>query len=99
MIGDFEEGTTQEVELFDGSKIVLKKLESKYDPCDRWQAMHMLEEAHSNNWLVTGLIYVDPDQPTIYDIYNLSGTALNRLPTEKIRPPQAALERLNSSLF
>ncbi len=61
MIGDFEEGTTQEVELFDGSKIVLKKLESEYDPCDRWQAMHMLEEAHLNNWLVTGLIYVDPE--------------------------------------
>jgi 2-oxoglutarate ferredoxin oxidoreductase subunit beta len=99
MLGDFEEGTTQEVELFDGSKIVLKKLESEYDPCDRWQAMHMLEEAHMNNWLVTGLIYVDPTQPTMYDIYHLTDTALNRLPAEKIRPPRAELDRLNSSLF
>jgi 2-oxoglutarate ferredoxin oxidoreductase subunit beta len=99
MLGDFEEGTTQEVELFDGSKIVLKKLESEYDPCDRWQAMHMLEEAHLNNWLVTGLIYVDPSQPTMYDIYHLSDTALNRLPAGKIRPPRAELDRLNSSLF
>jgi 2-oxoglutarate/2-oxoacid ferredoxin oxidoreductase subunit beta len=99
MIGDFEEGTTQEVELFDGSKIVLKKLESEYNPRDRWQAMHMLEEAHRNNWLVTGLIYVDPDQPTIYDIYNISGTALNRLPPEKIRPLRSELDRLNSTMF
>jgi 2-oxoglutarate/2-oxoacid ferredoxin oxidoreductase subunit beta len=99
MIGDFEEGTTQEVELFDGSKIILKKLESDYDPCDRWQAMHMLEEAHMNNWLVTGLIYFDPKEPTMVDIFNLSETPLNRLPPEKIRPGRADLERLNSSLF
>jgi 2-oxoglutarate ferredoxin oxidoreductase subunit beta len=48
---------------------------------------------------VTGLIYVDPDQPTIYDIYNISGTALNRLPPEKIRPPRSELDRLNSTMF
>jgi len=33
------------VELHDGSVVVFKKLENDYDPTDRWQALHMLEEA------------------------------------------------------
>jgi hypothetical protein len=45
------------------------------------------------------LIYVDPNQPTMIDNYNLTESALNRLPAEKIRPSRADLERLNSSLF
>ena len=44
-VEDFDEGTTREVELHDGSMVVLKKLEKDYDPTDRSQAYHVLEEA------------------------------------------------------
>ena len=78
-VEDFEEGTSREINLFDGSTIILKKLEKDYDPTDHWQAMRVLEEAQANHWLVTGLLYINPNQPTIYDIYNLPETALNRM--------------------
>jgi 2-oxoglutarate ferredoxin oxidoreductase subunit beta len=94
MVEDFEEGDVKEVTLHDGSVVILKKLEKDYDPTDRWQAMHMLEEAQQNNWLVTGLIYLNTAPPSIYDLYNLPGTPLNRLTEEKLRPSKDSLDAL-----
>ena len=59
----------------------------------------MLEDAHRNNWLVTGLIYVDPDVPTLFDIYNIPETPLNRTPNEKLRPSPEVLEKINGGLL
>lgn len=98
MIEDFREGDVKEVTMHDGSVVILKKLEADYDPTDRWQAMHMLEEAQQNNWLVTGLIYVNTQAPSIYDLYNMPETPLNRLPAEKLRPSRASLDELNNQM-
>lgn len=97
-VEDFEEGTSKEINLFDGSTIILKKLEKDYDPTDHWQAMRVLEEAQANHWLVTGLLYINPNQPTIYDIYNLPETALNRMQENQLRPKQETLDVLNAAM-
>ena len=99
MVEDFEENTVREIELHDGSTVVLKKLDRDYDPTNRWEAMHMLEEAHKNDWLVTGLIYVDPDQPSMYDLYKLVDKPLNRLTQKDLRPSRESLDRLNTLMF
>lgn len=98
-VEDFEEGTTREVTLHDGSQVVLKKLENDYDPTSRWQALHMLEEAQANNWLVTGLIYVDPNMPTMYDQYNMPDIPLNRMNEKQLRPSRESLEKVNGMMF
>jgi 2-oxoglutarate ferredoxin oxidoreductase subunit beta len=97
-VEDFEEGTTREIKLFDDSTIVLKKLEKDYDPTDHWQAMKALEEAQVNRWLVTGLLYINPNQPTIFDNYDLPETALNRLQENQLRPKPETLDALNSAM-
>ena len=96
-VEDFEEGQVKEVTLYDGSQIILKKLERDYDPTDRWQALRMLEDAQHNNWLVTGLIYVEPHAPTIFDRYNLVDEPLNRLENERLRPSREAIDQINAS--
>jgi 2-oxoglutarate/2-oxoacid ferredoxin oxidoreductase subunit beta len=98
MVEDFEEGTTREVTLHDGSSVMLKKLERDYDPTDRWQAFHVLEEAQRKNWLVTGLLYVDPNQPAMFDFYNLPEIPLNRLTEKSLRPTYDTLEKINASM-
>ncbi|HEX7434912.1 MAG TPA: 2-oxoacid:ferredoxin oxidoreductase subunit beta [Anaerolineaceae bacterium] len=98
-VEDFEEGTIREVTLHNGSQIILKKLERDYDPTDRWQALRMLEQAQSNDWLVTGLIYVNPDVPTIFDLHNLSDTPLNRLGEDLLRPSRESLDKINESFL
>jgi 2-oxoglutarate ferredoxin oxidoreductase subunit beta len=98
-VDDFEEGTTREVTLHDGGLVILKKLEKEYDPRDRWQALRILEEAQLNNWLITGLIYVDPDVPSMLDLYNIPETPLNRTPNNKLRPPKESIDSLNEMMF
>src|SRR5512145_2219991 len=39
---EFEAGTVREVEMHDGSSIVLKKLEADYNPTSRFEALHKL---------------------------------------------------------
>jgi 2-oxoglutarate ferredoxin oxidoreductase subunit beta len=98
-VEDFERGTTREVTMFDGSTVVLKKLESAYDPTDKMQALNKLQEAADNNWLLTGLLYVDPNVPILFDKYNIPETPLNRLANEKLRPSSEVLDAINNSMF
>jgi len=97
-IEDYEEGSTREVEMHDGSVVVLKKLDKDYDPTNRSEAYRVLEEAQRNNWLVTGLIYIDPHVPSLYESYNID-EQLNRLPVERLRPPVESMTQLNELLF
>lgn len=98
-IDDFEGGMVKEVKMHDGSTVVLKKLENDYDPTDKWQALRMLEDAEQNNWLLTGLIYIEPETPTIFDKYNLPDTPLNRLANDKLRPSRKTFDRVNDMMF
>ena len=56
---DYEAGTAQQVELHDGSHIVLKKIAEDHDPTDRRAAIRLLEESRERGQLLTGLLYVD----------------------------------------
>ena len=96
---EYAEGEATEVTMHDGSKVILKKLERDYDPCDRSAAMRLLEEANAKQWLLTGLIYINPDQPSLMDIYNLTDTALNRLPEERLRPAPESIAKVNAMMF
>src|SRR5512146_1254483 len=69
--GEFPEGTVREVTMHDGSMVILKKLEKDYDPTNRAGAIQMMEEAQSNNWLVTGLMYIDTSKPALTEMFNL----------------------------
>lgn len=99
ILDEFKEGETKEVALHDGSVVILKKLEQEYDPRDKWQAMQILEEADKHNWLVTGLIYINPDQPSLYDFMNLTDKPLNRFPAMDLRPSRETLDEINESMI
>jgi 2-oxoglutarate ferredoxin oxidoreductase subunit beta len=94
---DYQDGQVKEVTLHDGSTIILKKLELDYDPTNRAEAMRLLEEANAKQWLLTGLIYVNPEQVSLIDIYNLPETPLNRLPESRLRPSPETLDQINST--
>jgi len=95
----YEKGETLEVPLFDGTHIILKKLAHDYEPTDRVRALQMLEDANRKNELVTGLIYINPKQISLFDLYDLPDMPLNRLPIEKLRPSPESLEEINQQMF
>ena len=96
---EYEPGEAKEVTMHDGSKVILKKLELDYDPTDRAEALRMLEEANAKQWLMTGLIYINPEQPSLMDIYNLTETPLNRLSTQRLRPAPETMQVVNELMF
>jgi 2-oxoglutarate ferredoxin oxidoreductase subunit beta len=96
---EYDQGEDVEVTMHDGSMVVLKKLERDYDPTDRAAAIRVLEEANACNCLITGLIYIDTDQQSLDEIYNLPETPLNRLPEERIRPARETIQQVNDMMF
>jgi 2-oxoglutarate ferredoxin oxidoreductase subunit beta len=98
-IDDHEEGEMREVELHDGSVVLLKKLEREYDPTNRMAAIQELENAAAQKILLTGLIYVEPDRQSLTEIYDLVDEPLNRLKEDKLRPSKESLAELTAMMF
>ncbi|MEA2008389.1 MAG: thiamine pyrophosphate-dependent enzyme, partial [Chloroflexota bacterium] len=95
---DYEKGQIVKVDLHDGTHVILKKLGYDYVPNDRGAALQLLEEANSKQELVTGLIYINPDQKTIFDIDYLPPAELNRVPAENLRPSRESLDGVNAMM-
>jgi 2-oxoglutarate/2-oxoacid ferredoxin oxidoreductase subunit beta len=98
-VEDFEAGDIRDVSLHDGSVVRLKKLENDYDPTDIYRALHLLEDSEKKQLLVTGLIYVDPERPSLFDLYNLPEIPLNRLTEEQLRPTRESIDMVNSLML
>jgi len=96
---ELEEGEVREVAMHDGSVVILKNLEKDYDPSNRFQALRVLEEARNNDWITTGLIYINDEKPTLNDTYNLVEKPLNRLDASDLRPGSDMIDKVNALMF
>lgn len=95
-IEDYEDEI--EVELHDGGSIVLKKIDPDHDPTDRDAAYAAIQRSLAEEKLITGLLYINENEPTLTELLNLTDTPLAQLPDEKLRPSRQALEELIASL-
>jgi 2-oxoglutarate ferredoxin oxidoreductase subunit beta len=89
---DYEPGEATEVPLHDGSILMLKKLERDYDPSDRVAALSLLEQARAEQQLITGLVFYNPDQPSLQEVEDLIDIPLSQLPDEMLRPAPETLQ-------
>jgi 2-oxoglutarate ferredoxin oxidoreductase subunit beta len=88
-----------QVQMHDGSRIVLKKLDPDYDPTDKLLAFRTLEEARQQQHFITGLIYINQqERPDLHELLHFSETPLAYLPDEMLRPDRAALEKVLATL-
>ena len=94
-IDEYDDET--EVQMHDGSWIVLKKLAEDYDPTDRDAAYRILEQARREQKFLTGLFYINEDQPDINEMLNMVDTPLVNLPESKIKPSREALDKIMAS--
>jgi len=95
---EYGEGEVREVELHDGSRLVLKKLHKDYDPTDKLTAIQTIHEAQRKGHVLTGILYVDPARPTFVEMLNLADEPLATLPESKTRPSREALEEIMEEL-
>jgi 2-oxoglutarate ferredoxin oxidoreductase subunit beta len=96
---DYEAGTVREVELHDGSKLLLKKLEEDYDPSDTVQALQRLHRATEAGQMLTGMVYLRPEKKSFISMLNLVDQPLHSLTIEQTRPPKEALDEIMRELM
>ena len=83
---DYAEGATQQIDLSDGSHIILKKLQRDYDPSNKTQALKLLHEAKERRLFLTGLIYHGKSLAPLADQQHLVDESLATLPQSRLRP-------------
>jgi 2-oxoglutarate ferredoxin oxidoreductase subunit beta len=95
---DYDPGQSQDIQLFDGSSLRLRKLREDYNPTDRANAVRILMESRDKQEVLTGVFYVSPAQPSFIDQLNVVDEPLATLPESLTRPPQSALDALMAEL-
>lgn len=95
---EYEEGSVREVELHDGSRILLKKLGREYDPTNRLAAIELLNRPQKPGEVLTGILYVDTKSPTLIDRLQMVDEPLASLPESRTRPSREALEKMIEEL-
>ncbi len=95
---DYGSGQVYDVEMHDGSSLRLRKLHEDYDPTDKANAVRTLMEAHARDEILTGVFYIDTQQPTFGDLLNIVDEPLATLPDSLVRPPKSALDSLMANL-
>src|SRR5687768_1890846 len=96
---DYEPGTVREVEMHDGSRIVLRKLEEDYDPSDDVMALQRLHRANRAGQMLTGIVHLMPQKKNFMSLLNVTDEPLNTLPLERVRPPKEALDKIMKDLM
>lgn len=95
---DYEEGSSADVKMHDGSSIQLHKLAPNWDPRDKFATMQRIYKARMKGEILTGLLYLDSDTQDLHDLLNTVDTPLNELKEQDLCPGMAALEDINQSL-
>lgn len=89
-------GENKVIEMHDGSELHLKALASGWDPGDRLSAINAVHQANQKGEVLTGLIFIDPNQMEVHEILNTVNTPLNQYGEKDLMPGVEALEEVNA---
>ena len=91
----YDAGDSVMVDLHDGSSLNLAKAQPDYDPSDKRAALNALQDSREQGQILTGLIYINTDEPDFHEVMSLGSTPLNQLLQETLCPGNEALQALN----
>jgi len=95
---EIPEGGVMDVPMHDGSHLRIRKLDRDFDPTDRFAALKMLEEAEKKHEVLTGVLYVNTNEPTFLELLNLEDAPIATLPQSKVRPSRSVLDEVMEEL-
>ena len=95
---EYDPGTTQDIELHDGSQLMLYKVDEGHDPRDADMAIHAIRTSAAKGTIVTGLLYVNEDQQDLHDVLGTDERPLNGIAMSELCPGSKALEAINARL-
>lgn len=92
----YDEGSSMSIELHDGSKIILRKVDQNYDPTSRAAAFKYLREHFNAGEIITGLLYINESRQEMNDLMGNVDTPLAHLPLDTLRPGKGELKKILS---
>jgi 2-oxoglutarate ferredoxin oxidoreductase subunit beta len=95
---DYDEGSTAEIEMHDGSRLILSKLDAQHDPRDADAALMTIRANVAKGAVTTGLLYIDRAQRDMHDILATDARPLNAVPMAELCPGSNALDAINAQL-
>jgi len=95
---DYDAGTSIDVEMHDGSRLILHKLNGSHDPRDPDAAIMTIRKNAAKGEVATGLLYINEEQQDLHDVLATGSRALNELPMSELCPGSKALEAINARL-
>ena len=90
----YDEGSAMPIALHDGSKIVLRKIDSDYDPTSRAGSFKYLRERFNAGEIITGLLYINGSRQEMHDLMGNVDTPLSQLPLDTLNPGQKELKKI-----
>jgi len=93
---EYEKGAAMPVELHDGSRMMLRKVDNEYDPTSRAAAFKYLRDRFNAGEIITGLLYFNDSRKEMHDLMGNIDTPLAEYPYEKLRPGRKELKKILS---
>lgn len=90
----YAEGSAMPVEMHDGSKIVLRKVDQQYDPSSRASAFKYLRERFNAGEITTGLLYMDESRQEMHELMGNTKTPMCQLPLDELNPGADELKKI-----
>lgn len=95
---DYDEGDTCFIKLDDTTQLKLRKLNSKnHDVKSAEDAAKILHDSQKNGELLTGLFYVNENEPNLIDRMNLTEKPLNALTQSELKPSPEEFQTIFNS--
>lgn len=91
---EYGPGEQRIVELHDGATICLRKVAEDYDMSDRANAYAYIRDRQKEGEIVTGLLYVSPDDQDMTEQLAMVDTPLTQMPFERLCPGADELAKL-----
>jgi 2-oxoglutarate ferredoxin oxidoreductase subunit beta len=90
----YAEGEVLPVQMHDGSRMMLRKLDQEYDPTHRGKAFEYLRTRLREGEHVTGLIFVAESTQDMHDMAGTTDVPLNEVSYGKLHPGADGLAKL-----
>ena len=92
----YAEGEAMPIEMHDGSRIVLRKVDKDYDLTSRSSAFKYLHERFHAGEITTGLLYLDESRAEMHELMGNIDSPLSQLPLDELHPGGKELEKLQN---
>jgi 2-oxoglutarate ferredoxin oxidoreductase subunit beta len=94
---NYSAGSSIEVDLHEGGKVILTKVARDYSPIDRNAVLRGIRESSEKGEILTGLLYIDESQADFIENENTIETPINQLAFEDLCPGSEELLKLQKN--